>query len=57
MDRTPREHATAVIVIALVAIVFGCGFAAMQTALQGGLSVGAALGVRCCSAHLASHCC
>jgi drug/metabolite transporter (DMT)-like permease len=47
MDRTPREHAIAVIIIAMVAIVFGCGFAAMQTALQGGLSVGAALGVRC----------
>src|SRR4051812_48979670 len=47
MDRTPRQHAIAVTVIALVAIVFGCGFAAMQTALQGGLSVGAALGVRC----------
>jgi drug/metabolite transporter (DMT)-like permease len=47
MLRTRRQHAVAVIVIALVAIVFGCGFAAMQTALQGGLSVGAALAVRC----------
>jgi drug/metabolite transporter (DMT)-like permease len=46
MLRTRRQHATAVIVIALVAIVFGCGFAAMQTALRGGLSVGAAISVR-----------
>ena len=46
MLRTRRQHALAVIVIALVAIAFGCGFAAMQTALRGGLSVGAAISVR-----------
>jgi drug/metabolite transporter (DMT)-like permease len=46
MLRTRRQHTVAVIVIALVAIAFGCGFAAMQTALRGGLSVGAAISVR-----------
>lgn len=46
MLRTRRQHALAVVVIALVAIVFGCGFAAMQTTLRGGLSVGAAISVR-----------
>jgi drug/metabolite transporter (DMT)-like permease len=46
MLRTRRQHALAVIVIALVAIAFGGGFAAMQTALRGGLSVGAAISVR-----------
>lgn len=46
MLRTRREHAIAVIVIALVAIAFGCGFAAMQTVLRGGMSVGAAISVR-----------
>jgi drug/metabolite transporter (DMT)-like permease len=46
MLRTRREHILAVIVIALVAIAFGCGFAAMQTGLLGGLSVGAAISVR-----------
>jgi drug/metabolite transporter (DMT)-like permease len=46
MQRTRREHAIAVVVIAVVAIVFGCGFAAMQTALRGGLSVGAVLTLR-----------
>jgi drug/metabolite transporter (DMT)-like permease len=46
MLRTRREHAIAVLIIAIVAIVFGCGFAAMQTALRGGLSVGAVLSIR-----------
>jgi drug/metabolite transporter (DMT)-like permease len=46
MLRTRRQHILAVVVIALVATAFGCGFAAMQTALQGGLSVGAAISVR-----------
>ncbi len=46
VQRTPREHLIAVIVIALVATVFGCGFLAMQTVLRGGMSVGAAIGVR-----------
>ena len=46
MQRTSRQHALAVLTIALVAIVFGCGFLAMQTVLRGGLSVGAAISVR-----------
>ena len=46
MLRTRRQHVLAVLTIAAVAIVFGCGFAAMQTALRGGLSVGAAISVR-----------
>lgn len=46
MLRTRRQHVAAVIVIALVAIFFGCGFAAMQTVLQGGMSVGASISVR-----------
>jgi drug/metabolite transporter (DMT)-like permease len=46
MLRSQRQHAIAVVVIALVAIIFGCGFAAIQTVLRGGLSVGAALSVR-----------
>lgn len=32
--------------IAIVAIVFGCGFLAMQTVLRGGLSVGSSISVR-----------
>jgi len=47
MNRTRRQHGIAVITVATVAIVFGCGFATMQTALRGGLSVGATLAVRC----------
>jgi len=46
MQRTNRQHALAVVTIALVAIVFGCGFLAMQTVLRGGLSVGATISVR-----------
>jgi drug/metabolite transporter (DMT)-like permease len=46
MQRTSRQHALAVLTIALVAMVFGCGFLAMQTVLRGGLSVGAAISVR-----------
>lgn len=46
MIGTRRQHAIAVLVIALVALVFGAGFAAMQTALRGGLSVGAAITYR-----------
>jgi drug/metabolite transporter (DMT)-like permease len=46
MDRTRRQHAIAIIVIALVAIFFGCGFAAMQGVLHGGMSVGTAISVR-----------
>lgn len=46
MIRTRRQHAIAVAVIAAVALVFGCGFAAMQTVLRGGLSVGAAISLR-----------
>src|SRR4051812_1598194 len=46
MLRTRRQHVLAVLTIAAVAIVFGCGFAAMQTVLVGGLSVGAAISVR-----------
>ncbi len=46
MLRTRRQHAIAVAIIAAVAIVFGCGFAATQTVLHGGLSVGAAISVR-----------
>jgi drug/metabolite transporter (DMT)-like permease len=46
MLRTRQQHVLAVLTIAAVAIVFGCGFAAMQTALRGGLSVGAAISVR-----------
>jgi len=41
-----NPHAVAVSTIAAVAIAFGCGFAAMQTALRGGLSVGAVLSLR-----------
>lgn len=41
-----RQHAVAVAVLIVVAAVFGCGFAAMQTALRGGLSVGAAISLR-----------
>lgn len=47
MIRTHRQHALAVTFVALVAIVFGCGFFTMQTSLRGGLSVGATLAVRC----------
>ncbi|HWR14485.1 MAG TPA: DMT family transporter [Terriglobales bacterium] len=46
MLRTRRQHMIAVVTIALVAIIFGCGFAAMQTLLRGGLSVGASISVR-----------
>lgn len=46
MERTRRQHAIAVIVIAWVAIVFGCGFLATKTVLQGGLTVGASISVR-----------
>ena len=46
MLRTRRQHALAVLNVALVAIFFGCGFAAMQTVLKGGMSVGASLSVR-----------
>ena len=46
MVRTRRQHALAVLVIALVAIAFGCGFAAMQTVLRGGMSVGGAISIR-----------
>ncbi len=46
MERTRRQHAIAVIVIALVAVVFGCGFLAIKTVLLGGLSVGASISVR-----------
>jgi drug/metabolite transporter (DMT)-like permease len=49
MARTRRQHAVAVVVIAVVALVFGAGFAAMQTALRGGLSVGAAISIRFCA--------
>lgn len=46
MSRIRHQHALAVAVLVLVAIVFGVGFAAMQTALRGGLSVGAAISLR-----------
>jgi drug/metabolite transporter (DMT)-like permease len=46
MERTRQQHALAVITIAIVAIVFGCGFLAMQTVLRGGLSVGSTISVR-----------
>ena len=46
MRPLPRHHATAVAILIVVAVVFGCGFAAMQTALRGGLSVGAAISLR-----------
>src|ERR1700760_53975 len=46
MLRTRRQHAVAVVVIAVVAVGFGCGFAAMQTVLRAGLSVGAAISLR-----------
>jgi drug/metabolite transporter (DMT)-like permease len=46
VERSRRQHAIAVAVIAAVALVFGCGFAAMQTCLRAGLSVGAAVGFR-----------
>jgi len=46
MIRTRRQHAIAVAVIAAVAVIFGAGFAAMQTVLRGGLSVGAAISLR-----------
>jgi drug/metabolite transporter (DMT)-like permease len=41
-----HQHAVAVVVLTLVALVFGGGFAAMQTVLRGGLSVGAAITFR-----------
>jgi len=41
-----RQHAVSVTVLIAVAAVFGAGFAAMQTALRGGLSVGAAISLR-----------
>ncbi|HUN88618.1 MAG TPA: DMT family transporter [Terriglobales bacterium] len=46
MIRTRRQHAIVVAVIAAVAVIFGAGFAAMQTVLRGGLSVGAAISLR-----------
>jgi drug/metabolite transporter (DMT)-like permease len=46
MSRIRHQHALAVAVLVLVAAVFGVGFAAMQTALRGGLSVGAAISLR-----------
>lgn len=46
MIRTRRQHALAVLTIGAVAIVFGCGFAATQAVLRGGLSVGASISVR-----------
>jgi drug/metabolite transporter (DMT)-like permease len=46
MPSRTYPHWFAVATIALVASVFGCGFAAMQIVLRGGLSVGAAISVR-----------